>query len=65
MNSHDIKERQKKDGAAGNNAHPDADLHITDSNVGMDGECIVPPHPESVRVDTGEPCDDGRGAGKS
>ena len=60
MNSHDIKERQKKTGGK----EPDADLHIPDANVGMEGQCIVPPHPESVRADTGEPCDDGRSGGK-
>ena len=40
---------------------PNADLPTPDANVGMDGECLVPAHPESVRPGTGEPCDDGRG----
>ncbi|MCC8193193.1 MAG: hypothetical protein LIP28_00890 [Deltaproteobacteria bacterium] len=63
MNSYDIQERKKKD-ASGEETQPDIDLQIPDANVGMDGECLVPPHPESVRPDTGEPCDDGRDGGK-
>ena len=43
---------------------PDATLNVPDSNVGADGQCIVPPHPESVRQNTGEPCDDGRDGGR-
>ncbi len=61
MDSYDRKERQKKDKSDNG---PDVDLHTPDANVGMQGQCIVPPHPESVRADTGEPCDDGRDGGK-
>lgn len=42
---------------------PEVDMPTPDANVGIDGQCITPPHPESVREDTGEPCDDGRDGG--
>ena len=31
-----------------------------DENVGDDGDCMLPPHAESARMNTGAPCDDGR-----
>lgn len=64
MNTHDIKERQKKNMKPGKGVPPDPNVHTHDANVGLGGECIIPPHPESARADTGDPCDDGRGAGK-
>ncbi|MDL2210012.1 hypothetical protein LJC26_04330 [Desulfovibrio sp. OttesenSCG-928-O18] len=39
---------------------PKAGQRTPDANVADDGHCIVPAHPESTRLDTGEPCDDGR-----
>ncbi len=62
MNAYNNNEEKKN--AQGGMAEPDPDLRTPDANVGMDGQCIVPPHPESVRPDTGEPCDDGRDGGK-
>ena len=31
-----------------------------DDNVGLDDDCIVAPHAESTRMNTGAPCNDGR-----
>lgn len=39
---------------------PEAGQGTPDANVAADGHCLIPPHPESTRLDTGEPCDDGR-----
>ena len=61
MNTHNPRESGTKNSIPGETAQPDADLHTPDANVGLEGECIVPAHPESVRQGTGEPCDDGRG----
>lgn len=34
---------------------------LPDANVAKATErCLVPPHAESTRLDTGEPCEDGR-----
>ena len=60
----DLKKCKKGPGHTGENREPDADLRTPDANVGMEGQCLVPPHPEAARPDTGEPCDDGRGAGE-
>lgn len=68
MNPHDKKAKKKftpcPPCATGPQPVPDTALETPDSNVGADGQCIVPPHPESARQDTGEPCDDGRNGGR-
>lgn len=60
MNPRDRKKTGKRDGVSGKKAQPSADLQTPNANVGPGGECIIPPHPESVRPNTGEPCDDDR-----
>ena len=39
---------------------PETEVMLPDANVGMDGSCIIPAHPENARANTGEPCSDGR-----
>lgn len=64
MNKHDKKDTKKCNHEhTGPQPAPDATLENPDSNVAADGHCIMPLHPESVRQDTGEPCDDGRDGG--
>lgn len=61
MNIHDKKNTKKcAQSPTGPQPAPDAALVTPDSNVAADGHCIIPPHPESTRPGTGEPCDDGR-----
>lgn len=40
---------------------PEIGQRAPNANVDSDEHCILPAHPESARLDTGEPCDDGRG----
>lgn len=39
---------------------PAADKPLPDANVAPEGHCLTAAYPESTRLDTGEPCDDGR-----
>lgn len=63
MNSFKQEHKKCGQGSRGPVDVPEADMTTPDANVGSDGQCITPPHPESVREDTGEPCDDGRDGG--
>lgn len=64
MNIHNTKKSRNKNPRSDKSATPNPDARTPDSNVGPGELCLVPSFPESSRLDTGEPCDDGRGAGQ-
>lgn len=49
-------------GTEGIGPQPDKGLsEQSDKNVDQDGHCITPAHAESATLNSGAPCDDGRG----
>lgn len=65
MDPHKNEHTQCDQGSGTPGNAPDTDRPTPDANVGIDGQCITPQHPESVRENTGEPCDDGRDGGQN